>query len=55
MMAVKKGSAFENLKNSFSLFRVPEEDASAAEKSPPIDDESTESGEKDVEVKEHYK
>ena len=37
MMAVKKGTAFENLKNSFSLFRVPEEEI--AEKSPPIDED----------------
>ena len=49
MMAVKKGTAFENLKNSFSLFRVPEEEI--AEKSPLIDEEeSTQTSEKDVEV-----
>ena len=39
MLAVKKAPNFENFKNSFSLFRVPEEDpATPAEKSPPIVD-----------------
>lgn len=33
LMAVKKGTALENLKNSFSLFRVPEEDATSEQKS----------------------
>ena len=51
MMAVKKGTAFENLKNSFSLFRVPEEEASGEDKSPPIDEESSsQAEEKDSEV-----
>ena len=40
MMAVKKAPNFDNLKNSFSLFRVPEEDPAAlAEKSPAIVDQ----------------
>jgi len=31
LMAVKKGTALENLKNSFSLFRVPEEETTCSE------------------------
>ncbi len=30
MMAVKKAPTFENFKNTFSLFRVPEEDPDPA-------------------------
>lgn len=39
MMAVKKAPTFENLKNSFSLFRVPEEDPGLAETGPPQEQE----------------
>jgi hypothetical protein len=35
LMAVKKAPTLENLKHSFGLFRVPEEDLSAGDKNPP--------------------
>ena len=46
MMAVKKAPTFENLKNSFSLFRVPEEESNSAETSPPLDQDDGQSEDK---------
>ena len=42
MTAVKKAPTFENFKNTFSLFRVPEEDgATVANKNESVDENET--------------